>query len=58
VAADCPSRARGKLRFADIWLVIGTRPEAIKQPPVARALQFRGFTPLLVLTGQQPLDVR
>ena len=36
--------------------MVGTRPEAIKQAPVARALRSRGLTPLLVLTGQQQLD--
>lgn len=35
-----------------IMLVVGTRPEAIKLAPLARALQSRGLTPLLVLTGQ------
>jgi len=34
--------------------VIGTRPEAIKMRPVARALAARGVTPLLVFTGQHP----
>ena len=46
----------GRLRFAEIWLVIGTRPEAIKLSPVARALRASGFDPLLVVTGQHPLD--
>jgi UDP-N-acetylglucosamine 2-epimerase (non-hydrolysing) len=32
--------------------VIGTRPEAIKLAPVARALARRGISPSLVLTGQ------
>ena len=40
------------LRSAAIWLVIGTRPEAIKLSPVAHALERRGLTPLLVFTGQ------
>ena len=44
----------GRLRFADIRLVIGTRPEAIKLSPVARALVARGIAPTLVLTGQHP----
>ena len=44
------------MRIADIWLVVGTRPEAIKLSPVAEALAARGLTPLLVLTGQQQLD--
>ena len=35
--------------------MIGTRPEAIKMKPVARALAARGVTPLLILTGQHPL---
>lgn len=38
----------------DIRLVIGTRPEAIKMAPVARALVDRGILPTLVLTGQHP----
>jgi UDP-N-acetylglucosamine 2-epimerase (non-hydrolysing) len=42
----------GRLRFADIRLVIGTRPEAIKLSPVARALVARGMTPIVVFTGQ------
>jgi UDP-N-acetylglucosamine 2-epimerase (non-hydrolysing) len=36
--------------------VVGTRPEAIKLAPVARALAARGLSPLIVLTGQQPLE--
>jgi UDP-N-acetylglucosamine 2-epimerase (non-hydrolysing) len=40
------------LRSAAIWLVIGTRPEAIKMAPIAHALQRRGLPPLLVFTGQ------
>ena len=35
-----------------IMLVVGTRPEAIKLAPLARALRSRGLMPLLVLTGQ------
>ncbi|MFL6830187.1 MAG: non-hydrolyzing UDP-N-acetylglucosamine 2-epimerase [Sphingomicrobium sp.] len=42
--------------FAQVWLVVGTRPEAIKLSPVVRALRARGLQPLLVLTGQQMLD--
>lgn len=39
--------------------MIGTRPEAIKLAPVARALAARGLEPSLVLTGQHPdLDLR
>lgn len=34
--------------------MIGTRPEAIKMRPVARALAARGVTPLLIFTGQHP----
>jgi UDP-N-acetylglucosamine 2-epimerase (non-hydrolysing) len=34
--------------------VIGTRPEAIKLAPVARALTERGVVPTLILTGQHP----
>jgi UDP-N-acetylglucosamine 2-epimerase (non-hydrolysing) len=36
--------------------VIGTRPEAIKLAPVARALIARGLPPSLILTGQQALN--
>lgn len=39
---------------ADVRLVIGTRPEAIKMAPVAHALVDRGIFPTLVLTGQHP----
>ena len=42
----------GRLRLADLRLVIGTRPEAIKLAPVADALAARGFEPRLILTGQ------
>jgi UDP-N-acetylglucosamine 2-epimerase (non-hydrolysing) len=34
--------------------VLGTRPEAIKLAPVARALLARGIRPSLVFTGQHP----
>jgi UDP-N-acetylglucosamine 2-epimerase (non-hydrolysing) len=44
----------GTLNFADIRLVIGTRPEAIKLAPVARALAARGLRPKLIFTGQHP----
>lgn len=44
----------GRLRFADVRLVIGTRPEAIKLAPVAHALRDSGLPPTLVLTGQHP----
>ena len=37
--------------------MIGTRPEAIKMTPVAHALRSRGLAPLLVVTGQQQLDM-
>jgi UDP-N-acetylglucosamine 2-epimerase (non-hydrolysing) len=40
------------LRTADVRLVIGTRPEAIKLAPLAHALAERDFTPRLILTGQ------
>jgi UDP-N-acetylglucosamine 2-epimerase (non-hydrolysing) len=36
--------------------VIGTRPEAIKLEPVARALAALGCEPLLIFTGQQRID--
>jgi UDP-N-acetylglucosamine 2-epimerase (non-hydrolysing) len=42
------------LRFTDVRLVVGTRPEAIKLAPVARALTARGIAPSLILTGQHP----
>jgi UDP-N-acetylglucosamine 2-epimerase (non-hydrolysing) len=42
------------LRFTDVRLVVGTRPEAIKLAPVARALAARGIAPSLILTGQHP----
>jgi UDP-N-acetylglucosamine 2-epimerase (non-hydrolysing) len=48
----------GRLRFADIRLVIGTRPEAIKLSPVARALAARGLAPTLIFTGQHRLAAR
>jgi UDP-N-acetylglucosamine 2-epimerase (non-hydrolysing) len=44
----------GGLRFSDIRLVLGTRPEAIKLAPVARALAARGAEPTLIFTGQHP----
>jgi len=40
------------LRTADVRLVVGTRPEAIKLAPVAHALAERGIWPRLILTGQ------
>ena len=40
------------LRFADVRLVIGTRPEAIKMAPVAHSLRNCGVPPTLVLTDQ------
>lgn len=36
--------------------MVGTRPEAIKMAPVARALAAAGVPPRLILTGQHPLD--
>jgi UDP-N-acetylglucosamine 2-epimerase (non-hydrolysing) len=39
---------------APVWIVIGTRPEAIKLAPVVHALEARGFSPRLVVTGQHP----
>src|SRR3954449_3163675 len=45
-------RGRGRLRFADVRLVIGTRPEAIKLAPVAHALRDCALPPTLVLTDQ------
>ena len=35
-----------------IMLIVGTRPEAIKLAPLARAFHDLGRTPLIVLTGQ------
>ena len=37
-------------------LVIGTRPEAIKLAPVAKALVARTVRPTLIMTGQHDLD--
>jgi len=44
----------GKLRQSRIALVVGTRPEAIKLSPVARALAELGEPPRLFVTGQHP----
>ena len=44
----------GKLRQSRIALVIGTRPEAIKLSPVAKALTALGERPRLYVTGQHP----
>jgi len=39
----------------EIWLVAGTRPEAVKLAPVARALTSAGrMRPVVVATGQHP----
>ncbi|WP_034324754.1 UDP-N-acetylglucosamine 2-epimerase, partial [Amycolatopsis lurida] len=39
----------------EIWLVAGTRPEAVKLAPVARALASGGrMRPVLIATGQHP----
>jgi UDP-N-acetylglucosamine 2-epimerase (non-hydrolysing) len=46
----------GRLLFADIRLVVGTRPEAIKLSPLARALSSGGFAPSLIFTGQHDLS--
>lgn len=43
------------MRFPLVWIVIGTRPEAIKLAPVVHALEARGLGPLLIVTGQHPL---
>ena len=47
-----PAEQGGNLQYADIRLVIGTRPEAIKLAPVARALAALDARPSLILTGQ------
>jgi len=47
-----PAELGGRLRFADVRLVIGTRPEAIKLAPVAHALRDSGLPPTLVFTDQ------
>jgi UDP-N-acetylglucosamine 2-epimerase (non-hydrolysing) len=47
-----PAELGGRLRFADVRLVIGTRPESIKLAPVAHALRDRGLPATLVLTDQ------
>ena len=44
----------GKLRQSRIALVVGTRPEAIKLSPVAKALADLGEWPRLFVTGQHP----
>lgn len=44
----------GPLHSFDVKLVIGTRPEAIKLAPVARALAEVQLAPTIVLTGQHP----
>lgn len=44
----------GKLRQYRIALVVGTRPEAIKLSPIARALADLGEPPCLFVTGQHP----
>lgn len=44
----------GILLKARVALVVGTRPEAIKMAPVARALIARGERPRLFVTGQHP----
>lgn len=44
----------GILHTTDVKLVIGTRPEAIKLAPVARALARLRLAPTIVLTGQHP----
>jgi UDP-N-acetylglucosamine 2-epimerase (non-hydrolysing) len=47
------------VRLPPIWIVIGTRPEAIKLAPVVHALEASGLSPLLVITGQHPeLDLQ
>ncbi|GAA4003726.1 non-hydrolyzing UDP-N-acetylglucosamine 2-epimerase [Sphingomonas humi] len=38
-----------------LFLVVGTRPEAIKLAPLAHALAAAGLTPTLVVTGQHSL---
>ena len=47
-----PAELGGRLRFADIRLVIGTRPEAIKLAPVAQCPCRARADPTLVFTGQ------
>ncbi len=49
-----PAELGGRLHRAEITLVVGTRPEAIKLAPVATALAARGLRPTLILTGQHP----
>ena len=47
------------MRVGKILLIVGTRPEAIKMAPVARALVRRGRAIELIFTGQHPgLDPR
>jgi UDP-N-acetylglucosamine 2-epimerase (non-hydrolysing) len=42
------------MRDGTILVIIGTRPEAIKLAPVARALAARGLAIVLIFTGQHP----
>lgn len=44
----------GKLSKYHVALVVGTRPEAIKLGPVARAFANLGQVPRLLVTGQHP----
>jgi UDP-N-acetylglucosamine 2-epimerase (non-hydrolysing) len=44
------------LRSWDVRLVIGTRPEAIKLKPVARALREHGIVASIIYTAQHHLD--
>jgi UDP-N-acetylglucosamine 2-epimerase (non-hydrolysing) len=41
--------------MARVFLVVGTRPEAIKLAPVALALRAAGHAPILCATGQHPV---
>lgn len=54
-AAQCACRAKGvSLSVQSVGIVVGTRPEAIKLAPVAKALARVGLRPHLFLTGQHP----
>lgn len=53
-ATNAVPKPGGKLRQFRIAFVVGTRPEAIKLSPVARALAALGEPPHLFVTGQHP----
>ena len=48
----CNAELGGRLYDHRVALVVGTRPEAIKLAPLAKALIARGIRPRVILTGQ------